>query len=244
LFTTTKPFLGRSLAALAVCAVLSTTIMAVAGATPRKVERVISAELSDRVESSVTSLRARTAAPDWIQLERENPQGAKALVNLIDGIEAQLRQIAPVGTTFFVALLLLESIAALGLAWSLHHRLSRARVGPPLAPLREFRFEDQLIWGAIAGLVMVLLPKLAAIKTVGLNLLVFVGALYGLRGLGVMTWFLVAPGRWLGLAAIVLCTIMPLFWSIPISLGIGDTYWDWRRRPRPKDADGAGTVSH
>ena len=28
---------------------------------------------------------------------------------------------------------------------------SRARIGPPLAPLKEFRFNDQLVWGLIAG---------------------------------------------------------------------------------------------
>src|SRR3712207_8406043 len=34
-------------------------------------------------------------------------------------------------------------------------RVSRARIGPPLAPLREFRFNDQLVWGLVAGITAV-----------------------------------------------------------------------------------------
>src|SRR6185503_17639405 len=89
--------------------------------------------------------------------------------------------------------LALESILALAIAWSMYHRLSRARLGPPLGPLRDFRFNDQLVWGLIVGLTIVFLPTLTSVRAVGNNLLVFFGALYAVRGLGVLSWFM-APG--------------------------------------------------
>ncbi|HKS04822.1 MAG TPA: DUF2232 domain-containing protein [Gemmatimonadaceae bacterium] len=232
LFTSTRAFFGRALGAVALTLVACAVVVGVSGSTARRVERVVAAELSDRVESSVSALRARTS-PELLQLERERPERARALSRMVDDVESWLRQMAPFGANLFPAMLLFESLAALGLAWSLHHRLSRARLGPSLAAIREFRFDDQLIWGAIAGLVMVLLPRFAVAKGIGVNALVFFGALYALRGVGVMVWFLVAPGRWLGVVTIAMCCVLPIFWSIPVGLGLGDTYWDWRNRPRP-----------
>src|SRR5262249_52737984 len=107
--------------------------------------------------------------------------------------EKQLTLLARAGQTLFPSLLALESILALAIAWAMYHRLSRARLGPPLGPLREFRFNDQLVWGLIVGLTIVFLPTLASVRVVGNNLLVFFGALYAVRGLGVLSWFM-APG--------------------------------------------------
>ena len=39
----------------------------------------------------------------------------------------------------------------------------RARLGAPLRPLREFRFNDQLVWGLIVGLTIMLLPTLESL---------------------------------------------------------------------------------
>jgi hypothetical protein len=159
-------------------------------------------------------------------------------------VELVLRRLIGVGGALFPAMLLFESVAALGLAWSLHHRLSRTRVGPPIAPIREFRFEDQFIWGVIIGLVFALMPELMIrqgtsgpaldlMRWIGWNLLLFFGGLYGLRGIGVMTWFLVLPGRWVGAALVAAFALLPPLWSFPVGIGLGDTYFDWRRRVRP-----------
>ena len=106
----------------------------------------------------------------------------------------RLKKLPSVTSQLFPSLLALESLAVLALAWGLYHRVSRARIGPPLAPLKEFRFNDQLVWGLVAGITAVAVPTLTAFRVVGLNLLMFFGALYALRGLGVLTWFF-APGR-------------------------------------------------
>jgi hypothetical protein len=230
MLTGARPFFGRALATVAVSAVAFTLMLAFAGAKPVRVERVIAGELDDRVESSMAAIRAQTETPRWQEIEKKDPDAAKWWTDMINDTETLLRQMAPVGTSYFPAILLFESIAALGLAWSLHHRLSPTRIGPPLAPLREFRFDDQLVWGAVAGLTLALLPRLVALKAIGLNLIWFFGVLYALRGLGVMAWFLIAPGQWSGVALIAL---FALLWPLPLSIGLADTWFDWRRRVRP-----------
>lgn len=232
-----RPFLIRALAALGITVVVIVGSLGARGVTPLRVERVIGSELSDRVVSGVAALRARTSTAEWRDLEARHPERTGAVVQLISGIESRVRRLAPVGTTFFPGALLLESLAALALAWGLHHRLSRTRIGPPLAPLRSFRFEDQFIWGVISGLVMVLIPRALAWKGVGMNLLLFFGTLYALRGMGVLVWFFSFPGRWLVLAVLgVVAVVWPLLaLPLPLGLGLGDTYFDWRRRVRPSN---------
>ena len=149
--------------------------------------------------------------------------------------------LSDMGRTIFPSLLALESLAALALAWATYHRLSRARLGAPLRPLREFRFNDQLVWGLIVGLTIVLLPTLSALRDVGQNLLVFFGALYAVRGLGVLDWFM-APGT-LGVAlaigaVLLFAPVLQVFAALAflmlavaaIALGLGDTWADWRGR--------------
>ena len=73
-----------------------------------------------------------------------------------------------------------------------------------------------------------------AARAVGINLMVFFSALYVLRGLGVLLWFL-KPGRWmLVLWTIVLVLFLQVVGAVALALGVGDTWLDWRRRARPK----------
>jgi hypothetical protein len=93
-------------------------------------------------------------------------------------------------------------------------------------------------------LTFLFLPNLSPVDVVGRNLLVFFGALYATRGLGVLSWFM-APGR-LAVAATVGFALLFLpvigfvaalgfvFLAIAaLGLGLGDTCADWRRRARP-----------
>jgi hypothetical protein len=123
----------------------------------------------------------------------------------------------------------------MALAWALFHRFSRTRLGEPLGRLREFRFNDHWIWSVIVGLVVALLPALESLRPLGVNLLVFFGTLYALRGAGVLAFFL-RPGRsLLGLlVGVALLLLLRDGAAIALGLvGLGDTWADWRRRIRP-----------
>jgi len=111
------------------------------------------------------------------------------------------------------------------------------RLRPPLGSLTTFRFNDQLVWGLVAGVTLVILPSLAPLRAVGFNLLLFFGALYALRGLGILRWL--ASER-VALAAVVgLALLLPIVGlellagalsGLALAIGLGDTWGDWRNR--------------
>jgi hypothetical protein len=177
---------------------------------------------------------------------KQYPDAAKSMPQLgtmLDEFETQLKATSEAGVGLAPSLLLLESLAALALAWATYHRIARTRLGAPLGPLRDFRFNDQLVWGLIAGLAIVFVPALDFLGGAGRNLLVFFGALYAIRGFGVLSWFL-APGAlaimlMVGFAMLWLPVLTPVavlgFMLLALAafgLGLGDTWADWRRRAR------------
>jgi hypothetical protein len=223
LFGARRPFFPRALTALTVAFALALGISTCGRVSGAQIREAISAEFGRRNADSMRSVRevARTSSGQW-----EN------ILSPAD-MERQLDILSTAGVEVFPALLALESLAALALAWAAYHRLGRTRLGVPLGQLKEFRFNDQLVWGLIVGLTVMFLPTLAAFRTAGSNLLVFFGALYALRGLGVLAWFL-APGA-LGAALAVAAGMLlwPILLIAALGLGLGDTWADWRRRPRP-----------
>ena len=144
------------------------------------------------------------------------------------------------------ALLALESVLALALGWAAYHRLSRARIGPPLGTVREMRFNDQWIWGLVVGITLLLLPTLVEWRSVGMNFVVFFGLLYVVRGVGVLLWWI--PDRWAWLLPVALVVLIPLLGpiralvaiaAITFGLGLSDTWRDFRssaaaRRPESR----------
>ena len=129
------------------------------------------------------------------------------------------------------AMLALEAVAAAALAWALYHRLSRTRIGAPLGRLRDFRFNDQLIWGLVAGITILVLPSLASIRVFGGNLVIFFGVLYVLRGVAVMTFLTSLGGASLRVLAIVLGVLfLPITPALAFGLGVGDTWFDLRSK--------------
>ena len=44
------------------------------------------------------------------------------------------------------------------------NRASRTRIGAPLRPLSEFRFSDQLVWGVVVGVTILVLPTLQDVR--------------------------------------------------------------------------------
>ena len=236
-----RPVFTRALSALAIALSFAIVMTLIGPVTPAIASRTVAAEFERRNAETMTTLNDFiTAHPkEWEDVSARVPQ-IKALP---EETGKQLQQFSNAGRAVFPALLALESLAALALGWATYHRLARTRLGLPLGKLREFRFNDQFVWGLIAGLTIVLLPTLTTLTGVGRNLLVFFGALYAVRGLGVLTWFL-APGT-LGVTLLVgfVMLFLPFLSAIAvlafmalavaaIGLGLGDTWADWRSRAR------------
>jgi hypothetical protein len=202
------------------------------------VRQAVQSEYARRNVETLTSFRA--GLQQYPELAKSMPQMPLSP----DSLEQRLGVMAETGTELFPSLLLLESLIALALAWATFHRLSRTRLGAPLGRLRDFRFNDQLVWGLIVGLAVVFVPALDFLGGAGRNLLVFFGALYAVRGLGVLSWFF-APGA---LAVTVVAGLAMLFWPAvavlgfmllalaAFGLGLGDTWADWRRRMKTADS--------
>lgn len=153
--------------------------------------------------------------------------------SLVDTVERTVETGIRLASVVFPALLLLQSFAALALAWALYQRLARAPVGETLGRLRAFRFDDNLIWGVVLALIALLVP-LAGLAGLGGNLAVFFGGLYVLRGVAVVAalaatagidGFLAAAG-----ATLVVLFLAPVAAVAALALGVTDTWVDWRRR--------------
>jgi hypothetical protein len=236
-----RPFFTRALAAVGASLAIAMLMTLIGPVSLSGAGGAIADEFARRNTAFLTFLNTTitTNATQW----REWTDKMPALVNLQTDAEAQLSAMSRAGRAMFPALLALESLAALALAWATYHRLSRQRLGAPLAPLREFRFNDQLVWGLIVGLVILVLPNLASLRGIGGNLVLFFGVLYAMRGLGVVAWFM-APGTFA--TAIIAGTVLMFvpfvqfiavfgFMTLGVTalgLGVGDTWADWRSRAR------------
>lgn len=228
-----RSFLSRAMASIALAFALAIGVVLFSNVSPARVQRVLADELDRRVLAIDARVAAQTETPEWQEFVAEYPQMARMMDEGMTAYREMPRQSLPL----FPSLLALESLAALALSWGLFHRISRVRVGPPLRPLREFRFGDQLVWGLLAGMAIMLIPPLSGARALGINLLVFFGGLYAIRGLGVLAWFM--ANRRLAQVALAILAVLTLplspFLSLGISVGVGlgDTWIDWRSRARP-----------
>jgi len=158
------------------------------------------------------------------------PVGNPAREAVNDSLIAGIRMLSGV----LPGLVLLQSLAALALAWALYHRLAREPKSEPLGPLAGFRFNDHLIWGVAVSLVVVLLPRLAWARALGGNLLLFFGGLYVVRGVAVLAAVAAATGFTGVLAYLVVLLVtlflLPVVAVMALALGLTDTVVDWRLR--------------
>jgi hypothetical protein len=224
-----QSFFPRALSAVGLSFAVGIALVLLASKRPDAVERTVRAEYTRRVDSWLADWESVSKTREWTEITRDNP----GMDSLARESSDRLKQLPPITARLYPAVLALESLAVLALAWGLYHRVSRARIGAPLAPLKEFRFNDQLVWGLVLGITAVAVPTLKVFQTVGLNLLLFFGALYALRGLGVLAWFF-APGRLMVALTIGLAIFMwPLLGVFALGIGLGDTWLDWRSKPRP-----------
>ncbi len=234
-----RHFLGRALEAVGVAGLVTMLLLTVNAAAPgqgvRSMAAAFSQELDNRRDAALEVWQQRVRDRSWVALGERFP----AVVAAGNRTAQRLAESKP-PSSIVPALLVLETLAALALAWTTWHRLTRARLGPPLAPLSQFRFNDQLVWGLVVGATMVLLPSLEGWYTAGVNLLVVFGALHALRGLAVLVWWL--PDRWAAVPLLVVLLAVPLLGPVlvlatvavlALGLGLGDTWRDFRRSAQP-----------
>ncbi|HEY5022146.1 MAG TPA: DUF2232 domain-containing protein [Gemmatimonadaceae bacterium] len=227
LWSATSPFFVRALAAVGLATGVGFLIALASPSGIARFQHAAGEEFTRRVSSTVEKIQQSMDTPEWKQLAAKVP----SLDTWNDESEAAMRSIPDHTASLLPALLALESLAALALGWGIFQRLSPVKIGPQLSPLTEFRFNDQLVWGVAVGATLCLLPAFAEGRNAGLNLLVFFGVLYLIRGLGVLAW--IARGRY---AVIVILSLIPqvciMLGVLALALGLGDTWLDLRRRAR------------
>lgn len=215
-----RPFFGRALLTVLASFALA---LAVLGARTGSFERLQSIVSGEFVTRNQATLEAFDAGVDDI-VGATGSSGAMA--QSFEQTKERLRLAPQISAVLAPALLALQTLAALALGWAIFQRLSRVRIGPPLAPLRNFRFNDQLVWGLAVGLTILLLPAFEEAQAIGLNLVVFFAMLYFVRGLGVLAW--VTKGG----VFVVLAVLFSLFPPALGALGLSDTWLDWRSRAK------------
>lgn len=223
-------FLSKALIALTAALLIGVaTLLLVPGGLAGAVE-LVRGEVGRRAVEATREWQELTGTPEWTELVQQSPGWGV----YSDTVAQQLAQLPRIALRYYPALFALQSLAVLAIGWTVYHRVGRARLGPPLVKLRELRFSEMLVWGVVAGLTLVALPFSGAVRDAGLNLLLFFGVLFALRGLGVLVWFL-APGRAM---TVVLFVFSVIFWPVVVlvsaGLGLGDTWFDWRRASRQR----------
>jgi len=151
--------------------------------------------------------------------------GEPALTELSDTV----RRVAELEVLLYPAMLALASLAALGVAWWAYLRLNEQR-GDALAPLREFRFADQLVWVLIAGAALLVMPLGEVATRAGANLATFMAALYALRGAAVVFALTGAGGGMMVFVCMMTVLLLPLLGPPALVIGLSDTWLDLRSR--------------
>ena len=158
-----------------------------------------------------------------------SPQRAAGLATYVDAMANSVRLWANV----YPALLVLAGLPGLGLAWHWYHRISSRPIGPAPSRFAAFRFNDHLVWGVVTAVGLIVLPIPEPGPSLGLNLALVLGGLYAARGAAV-TWTSVSaiPGG--GVLAVGLgMMLLPVALGGLVSLGLADTWVDFRRRLAP-----------
>ena len=137
------------------------------------------------------------------------------------------------------AMLALQTLAGLALAWELHRRIGASAAqggGAPLMRFKDFEIGDGWVWGIVAWLGVLILPVSSFLHVAGTNLGLVAGTLYVLRGAAIVATFAEAFGisalTLVLVAAAAAALALPLLFVLPglCTLGITDTWYQYRRR--------------
>jgi len=202
-------FLHRGLAAIAAAVVVAAAVLGIGGAW-----RGLEMQVAERFRAAADFWSERMTAGDAAGAE----QAAETFARIAE-LEIHL----------YPAMLTLASLAALGAVWFAYRRLvDRSR--DVLPPLRQFRFDDHLVWLFIVGAVLVVVPLNEAASRAGANLATFMAALYVLRGAAVVIALTAPAGLMAWLLAGFAVLMLPFVAGAALIVGLSDTWLDLRAR--------------
>jgi len=179
--------------------------------------------ITDRVKSAVAPMLEGVV---WM---RGGEALAPAVVtSMYDAVDAQLHM--------FPAITGLASMAALCVVWWSYVRLASGRgqeasSANSLSLLRYYRFNDHLVWVLVVGLVLLVTGMDEPLGRVGANAVVFMGALYALRGAAVVV-FISGGVSLIGyvVTGVGLLLVPGILLGGALVIGVGDTWLDVRGR--------------
>ena len=211
-------FLPRALSSVAGAVAVAAVLVVARGS----LWDVLDFQVGERVNAYLASVM------EGMRQIQEPPTLSPVVVSTLNGMAETQIQVFP-------ATAALASIAALGVAWWLYLRVAHGD-DHGLLPLREFRFNDHLVWLFVGGLVLVLVGG-EGLDRAGSNAVVFMSGLYALRGAAVAAFF----GAGQSLLSVVFLVLAFMFvWPVvaigALVIGLGDTWLDLRARARAKTA--------
>jgi len=153
-------------------------------------------------------------------------------------VQVLVQRVVAFQVAVFPALLGVSSLGGLGVAVAVRKWLA-GDTGKVFGRLRNFRFNDHLVWAWLLGMVLILAPIGHIADRIGGNAVFFMGALYVLRGMAVLLSMVggipVAAGIFGGLVALLLYPILALLLAVMLIVGLGDTWLNVRSRLSPRD---------
>lgn len=232
-------FVGTGLTTVAIAAVAGGALMAVTRFTYGELQWLATRHYGEQVRILVGALANAAAVPAAADSTAAGPA-------MVDALEQSAGVMVQLVGEVLPALVLVQSLAAIAVAWAIYQAVAKEPEQAQLPTMREFRFNDHLIWGVVGALLaLVVVPGLSAAGIVGArvesaargigeNLAVFFGSLYLMRGLGVAAAIAVAAG-FKGPAAVIFgffltLFLMPVVVAGCLALGVADTWVDWRKR--------------
>lgn len=223
-----RPFLYRALLAIAIAMLVALTAAASFGGGMARVRSVVFADASRRMELLDSNTEAWFAGREWRAAESRDER----LTSFRTMYEELIHSLPERTVALLPSFLALQSLAGLALGVVLFQRTARAFVGPPLGRLKDFRFNDQFVWALAVALTILVLPEFAEGRVAAVNLLIFAGGLFALRGMGVIA-SLARPRAALAMLAILTAFAWPFALALTLLLGLADIWLDVRRRARP-----------
>ena len=152
-----------------------------------------------------------------------------------EGVEAAIGYLARLYPGIAVVCSVVGGVLALAVA----HRIARHPIGPLPGTFSAFRFNDQLIWGAVATFALAMIGLGAPGGDLVANLVVVWVGLYGFRGAAVVATAAQRWNPWLRAALFLSAVLLlPYAMGAALLLGLADTWLDFRRALTPPNPGG------